>query len=50
MTTANFSVVLFLLALVLFLVDAFLVPPMARPRLQSLGLAAATLGFIIRGF
>lgn len=50
MTTANWSMVLFLLAFVLFVVDSIIVPQPPRPRLQSLGLAAATLGLIIRGF
>jgi hypothetical protein len=40
--------VLWLLAFVLFVVDALIVPPLPRPRLQSLGLACATLAFIIR--
>ena len=43
-----FRSILLVAALVLFLIDAFIVPQQpVRPRLQSLGLACATLAFLI---
>jgi hypothetical protein len=47
MTTSNLSLLFWLLALVLFLVDAWLVPSPARPKLQSVGLACVVIAILL---